>query len=623
MSASYLPLGDAHISRSFRLVKILRGDEGSVLKCRLKHFSIHQAPPYRAISYTWGNPFAVGERNDTTELEKVLVDDGPVTVSKSVASALKAMRNWHPAGTDWVWADAICIDQANVYERGQQVVLMSQIYSQAESVFVWLGPSTEDSDVAIDFLADLARDRRLPGARKAILAKASDSRNQEKWKALSTFMARRWWSRAWVLQESVLARQLTFACGKRLSPGDEIIDGFGATEDFRDKIYDILASQHSIALNVHSGNVINGMSRMRAARLMGNAFSMQICHFRSMSAQATDPRDYIYAKLGLASDGHFVQPDYTKEVQQTYRDFVVGYVQASRSLDIIYFDARPRKTPLLPSWVPDWNASYGAQHLGRETTVSIAADVPPTRQELPDQAAHDGVARLDCSGSDCLSRLVVSGCFCDAVDGVAAAGEAGWQGVEVARPMLQSCESGSAYGDDKATYDALWRTLVANQDPEGRRAEPITGSILAAATEGDRIVDPTSGPRFSSYYENVRHLRVAGKSVDEWMSWARTSLPSPAFSVAQQIEAEISLVDVCYFRRLFTTTRGFFGVGPCETEPGDRVCVLRGSRLPVVLRRAPRVASGPADDESGDWSLVGACYVHGIQVGELVTINMV
>jgi hypothetical protein len=39
----------------------------------------------------------------------------------------------------FVWADTICIDQLSYKERGEQVAMMGDICSQAESLFVWLG----------------------------------------------------------------------------------------------------------------------------------------------------------------------------------------------------------------------------------------------------------------------------------------------------------------------------------------------------------------------------------------------------------------------------------------------------------------------------------------------------
>jgi hypothetical protein len=37
------------------------------------------------------------------------------------------------------WVDAICISQQDIIERGCQVALMGEIYSQAAQTMIWLG----------------------------------------------------------------------------------------------------------------------------------------------------------------------------------------------------------------------------------------------------------------------------------------------------------------------------------------------------------------------------------------------------------------------------------------------------------------------------------------------------
>jgi len=61
-------------------------------------------------------------------------------------------------------------------------------------------------------------------------------------------------------------------------------------------------------------------------------------------------------------------------------------------------------------------------------------------------------------------------------------------------------------------------------------------------------------------------------------------------------------------RVLLKTRQGFLGMGPLETEVGDAVWVLAGSKTPVVLRRGLQ----------GRWRLVGEAYVHGIMHGEAI-----
>jgi hypothetical protein len=60
-------------------------------------------------------------------------------------------------------------------------------------------------------------------------------------------------------------------------------------------------------------------------------------------------------------------------------------------------------------------------------------------------------------------------------------------------------------------------------------------------------------------------------------------------------------------RRLCWTQKGYLGLAPRYTRPGDIVCVFMGSAVPFVVR--PR--------EDGRSLLVGECYVHGVMDGQL------
>lgn len=80
-------------------------------------------------------------------------------------------------------------------------------------------------------------------------------------------------------------------------------------------------------------------------------------------------------------------------------------------------------------------------------------------------------------------------------------------------------------------------------------------------------------------------------------------------------------------RKLFVTKTGFLGLGPKEAKIGDEVFVLKGGRVPFVLRREEkliytftksRAEGGQIGDRVGNpaFTLIGDCYVHGIMDGE-------
>ena len=58
-------------------------------------------------------------------------------------------------------------------------------------------------------------------------------------------------------------------------------------------------------------------------------------------------------------------------------------------------------------------------------------------------------------------------------------------------------------------------------------------------------------------------------------------------------------------RRMVRTSKGYIGLVPSTTQPGDCVWLLEGGNVPFILR-----------EEGRDMRLVGEAYVHGIMTGE-------
>jgi hypothetical protein len=69
--------------------------------------------------------------------------------------------------------------------------------------------------------------------------------------------------------------------------------------------------------------------------------------------RATDPRDHIYALLGMASNTEQlgIIPDYSKSVEDIYTD-VAGKI-LEHDFDLLLMSWRGNSQQV-PSWVPDW-----------------------------------------------------------------------------------------------------------------------------------------------------------------------------------------------------------------------------------------------------------------------------
>jgi hypothetical protein len=81
-----------------------------------------------ALSYVWGAP---------NRTRVITCNGAQLKITPNLEVALQAIRS--PTTQILLWADAICINQDNPEERNHQIRLMTQIYSTAQRVLVWLG----------------------------------------------------------------------------------------------------------------------------------------------------------------------------------------------------------------------------------------------------------------------------------------------------------------------------------------------------------------------------------------------------------------------------------------------------------------------------------------------------
>ena len=103
-----------------------------------------------------------------------------------------------------LWIDALCVKQESVLEKNHQVPLMGPIYSNASSVLIWLGASKGGLKKSLDILETL----ELNPAERFDLRMRTFGQ-------LMPFAYNPYWSRAWIVQECVLASKLQIRCGSR------------------------------------------------------------------------------------------------------------------------------------------------------------------------------------------------------------------------------------------------------------------------------------------------------------------------------------------------------------------------------------------------------------------------
>jgi hypothetical protein len=199
----YQPLttGDA-----FRLVVLQPGQLGDDIHCRLLDTARSQKPSYEGLSYTWGSIDCPHELH---------INGKAMTCGENLWQALQHLRS--PDVERVLWVDAICIDQNNKFERTHQVNQMRDIYSHAMTVLIWLGPKTESSGIAMEWIEELSlRKQKSLGLQEQLSGFPTaqiTNRQTQRWQALSELCRREYWRRVWIVQEVILARRIIIHCG--------------------------------------------------------------------------------------------------------------------------------------------------------------------------------------------------------------------------------------------------------------------------------------------------------------------------------------------------------------------------------------------------------------------------
>lgn len=166
---------------STRLLRLLPNeDETAPIECQLFDYSLQGSSKwthlYEALSYVWGG----SDRPCSISIDK---HDLPVTAN--LHAALSQLRDRSIERI--IWVDAICINQADLQERGHQVQSMAEIYSKAIRVIVWLGEAADNSDQALEGICVAAEKRSLKSMnRESIL------------QAILALLQRTWFRRIWV-----------------------------------------------------------------------------------------------------------------------------------------------------------------------------------------------------------------------------------------------------------------------------------------------------------------------------------------------------------------------------------------------------------------------------------------
>ncbi|KAF1833844.1 HET-domain-containing protein [Decorospora gaudefroyi] len=281
---------------AFRLLDLQRASTpDALLEGRLSHH-IRGTINYETLSYEWGQP------NPSDPY--ILINGHRTQIRSNLHAALSAIRL---ADQDRrIWIDALCINQTDTAERSHQVRVMGAIYTGADRVLVWLGPGTDNSAYAMDVLSD----PRALQERDAVLLSTEHL-------TICALCERSYWTRVWVQQEIYLATKFEILCGSKHIP-DSVFDWSLSilTEPARDGVCPEPRVERSPANRV--------MRNKRRVPQTVNGLYLWLDMGITLGLQTSEPRDIIYAMLGISSDcgPEDMVPDYEKPLLDVYLETI-------------------------------------------------------------------------------------------------------------------------------------------------------------------------------------------------------------------------------------------------------------------------------------------------------------
>ncbi|KAH7077897.1 heterokaryon incompatibility protein-domain-containing protein, partial [Paraphoma chrysanthemicola] len=268
-------------SNSIRLVEVLPFDSNNPegpIQCRIRHATT--ANRYTCLSYVWGDegsehiimmngePYLVRQNlwDFLHVASKCMATNNNFNVKKRHLDFTIALRS--------LWIDALCIDQQFMRERIHQVQQMGMIYSKAQRVLAWFG---KDDETCSQF--------------RNIKHRRGDSSE-----LVSRFCQNAYWRRAWITQETIIARELWYMTHEEAVSNDEVWRGFGPTRQ--------QFSSASARSYLPEYKALYDIRERTIGRTLGQNLGLHL------EKACADPRDRVYSLLSISTDGASFEVDY-------------------------------------------------------------------------------------------------------------------------------------------------------------------------------------------------------------------------------------------------------------------------------------------------------------------------
>jgi len=513
---------------------------------------------YEALSYAWGA--------DEDSAYIFVGANSRLRVRRNVTQILRYLRDGNTPGctTRTLWIDAICINQADDEEKGMQVTMMGNIYACAKSVLVWTGEPGCD----------------LQALQRSLKGEDLYTRENQLPPRFTQFFETGWFTRRWVVQEIMHAREAYFVCGSGTMQWQQFC-AFVKHLEFA--IFYEALTPHVTAILHHLSNLTavrdtesdklsqcdENTTCVQMDRTVARAENMTTLLTRYSTTRCADDRDRIYALCSLSSTP--IPVDYQVSADELY--------DRLSKIEVIRFPMAIMSCAgsfggLAASWIPDWRLPM------RYSPLQASL-----KMQCPASPAEGGLASV------MKTLLTIQATFGGVVDSVVD-------------------PSGRTYETDDVTMHKWYNYFARHHKKTTSELTSMDGLILyhtvrATPIEEDDIVNLQS----SSFRE--QHSRFIGRL----RHWALHSTNGFEKTMMSEEAGDMGLASIKRGRSCFFTDAGQFGLGPDSIKVGDCVVSMPGCDSVMALR--PVDADQNIEPICGDigssqypaMTVVGDCWI--------------
>ncbi|KAI1410744.1 HET-domain-containing protein [Hypoxylon sp. FL1857] len=515
---------------------------------------------YEALSYTWGSSksrrTAIVEGSEPATGFRAILRTQRLRINRNLREALRYLR--YEDDCRVMWIDAICIDQRDANERSEQVQRMGLIFSLARRVVAWLGPSSSSSGLAFSKLDYLGLQVEFTRDGWQLRPPSCDEPDWCLWSVPLPYDTDVWDAISDLCSRDWFSR-LWVIQEIHLGNANSIL------KCGHDEILFSLFRRALICINGKDEGVPK--STIRNIDYLGefcwgvggNPFEETIYDFCGQSCE--DDRDKIYGVMNLAPPeiATHIRVDYKQSATKVFEQAFLALAKQQRRLAQLQFSGRRYSTststsPESPTWVPDWS---------RYVRITVphnggfcASGISALRAMHTDGGRLEVTARYFATVSDADGPIIAKD-FSDVVKTYKSK-------IELGRLQELRYPTGDTYHN--AWLQTL--TLSQNRDRFPELASPTLAEISEVVTaEADGAA---ATGELSTFYRRL---------ITSW-------------------------VNGC----LFETRNGYVGMIDGKPHAGDEVFIILGCDLPMLLRPTT----------TGEYEVVGDCYVHGIMDGEAI-----